>query len=70
MMKVYIYGPIPHVNVLRPSRYLLWAKNFMLFINSYMVYLFLFDVTLHEDNVKKMKYVCRSISELYVKVYF
>jgi hypothetical protein len=57
MMKVNIYGAIPHVNLLRTSRYLqlFWAKNFILFINSYTVYLFLFNVTLYEDNVKKMK---------------
>ena len=53
IMKVNIYGPIHHINLLRTSRYLqlFRTKNFILFINSYVFYACLFDVTQHEDNL-------------------
>ena len=40
-----------------------------LFNNSYVFYIFFFDVKLPKDDLKKIE-ACRSISELYVKVYF
>jgi hypothetical protein len=40
-----------------------------LFNNSSVFYICFFDVKLPEDDLKKVE-TCRSISELYVKVYF
>jgi len=39
------------------------------FLNSYKFYVCLFDVTQHEDNLKNNE-IYRSVSELWVKVYF